>query len=439
MKQNSAMPKNNPRIINAWATYDWANSVYNLVITTTIFPIFFNQATRAAFGSEKVEFFGLTIENTVLYSYAIALSYLIIAAISPPLSAMADYGGTKKRFMQFFTYLGASACLCLFFFDGTNVELAIICAGVASIGYAGGMIFYNAFLPEIATENKFDAVSAKGFAMGYIGSVLLQILNILMTHDKLYMYFGFESTAEGARWSFLSVGIWWIVFAQIPFYYLKDNPNKSKEKINWLKKGFDELKMVWNEAQKLPSLMKFLISFFFFNMGVQTVMFMASLFGEKELKLETASLIAIILIIQVVAILGAYLFAKISDKKGNIFSLSILIGLWILICGLAYFVQTAEHFYGLAILVGLVMGGIQSLSRSTYSKLLPKDTPDTASYFSFFNVADRLSTSIGMGVFALIEDYSSSMRNGIFALTIFFIIGLIVLLKINRKAIKIDN
>ncbi|WP_338811828.1 MFS transporter [Bernardetia sp. Wsw4-3y2] len=435
MRKNPPMPKNNPRIINAWATYDWANSVYNLVITTTIFPIFFNQATRAAFGSEKVDFFGMTIENTVLYSYAIALSYLIIAAISPPLSAMADYGGTKKRFMQFFTYLGAGACLCLFFFDGTNVELGIICASVASIGYAGGMIFYNAFLPEIATENKYDSVSAKGFAFGYIGSVLLQIINIGMTLKP--EFFGFADDAEGSRWSFLSVGIWWIVFAQIPFYFLKDNPPSNPVKVNWFKKGFEELNMVWKEAQKLPSLLKFLISFFFFNMGVQTVMFMASLFGEKELHLETENLIAIILIIQVVAILGAYLFAKVSDKKGNIFSLTVLIVLWILICILAYFVQTAEHFYALAILVGLVMGGIQSLSRSTYSKLLPKDTPDTASYFSFFNVADRLSTSIGMGVFALIEDYSESMRNGIFALTIFFVIGLIVLLQINRKAIKI--
>lgn len=430
--QQPAMPKNDKRIINAWATYDWANSVYNLVITTTIFPIFYSSATKAFFGTDIVSFFGLQIKNTALYSYALAFSYLIIAFISPPLSAIADYGGTKKRFMQFFTYLGAAACLLLFFFDGSNVELAILCAGVASIGYAGGMIFYNAFLPEIATPDKQDLVSAKGFTFGYIGSVILQVINIAMVLQP--EVFGFEDKAEASRYSFLTVGAWWILFAQVPFYFLKENRLHKTEKVNWLQKGFEELKLVWRETKKSPPLLKFLISFFLYNAGVQTVMLVASLFGEKELALEQASLIAIILIIQLVAIVGAYLFAKLSEKKGNIFSLTVMIVLWIVICILAYFVQTAIHFYGLAMLVGLVMGGIQSLSRSTYSKLLPEKTPDTASYFSFFNLSDRLSTTLGLVVFGLIDQYTT-MRNSTFALIIFFVLGLIFLVQVNKKAI----
>ncbi|MCC5945219.1 MAG: MFS transporter [Bernardetiaceae bacterium] len=416
------MKKNNPKVLNAWAFYDWANSVYNLVITTTVFPIFYNSATREAFGSDEVKFFGFDIENTVLYSYALAVAYFITAIITPALSGIADYGGSKKPLMKFFTYMGAGACLFLYFFDGSNVELGILCAVFASIGFAGGMVFYNAFLPEIATPDRYDRVSAKGFALGYVGSVLLQLVNLGMVMQP--ELFGLKNSAQGAQVSFLTVGIWWIVFAQIPFYYLKDREVAKQKRQDLIRKGFKEVKRVWFVILHTKALKKFLWSFFFFNMGVQTVMLMASLFGEKELKLETSSLIIIILIIQIVAIGGAYLFAIISEKHGNKFSLILMLFIWIGICMGAYFVTTEKEFYVVAVLVGVVMGGIQSLSRSSFSKLLPRDTQDTASYFSFFNIADRLSTMFGLLSYGIIEQVTGSMRNSLFALVMFFVIGL---------------
>jgi MFS transporter, UMF1 family len=425
------LAKNQPRVLNAWASYDWANSVYNLVITTTIFPIFFNQASRAAFGGDMVSFFGFSIENTVLYSYSLSAAYLFITLLSPLLSGIADYGGKKRFFMQVFTYIGAVSCIVLFFFDGKNIELAIIASALASIGYAGGMVFYNAFLPEIATEDRFDSVSARGFALGYIGSVILQIVNILMIEKP--QWFGITDEAMGARYSFLTVGVWWLLFAQIAFYYLRETKTTLEPTAQIVRKGIKELAEVWHSIKTMPTLFRFLLSFFFYNMGVQTVMFMASLFGEKELQLPTSELIGIILVIQLVAALGAYLFSMISAKKGNIFSLALMIVMWIVICLAAYFVRKSTYdFHILAIFVGLIMGGIQSLSRSTFSKLLPEDTPNTASFFSFFNIAERFSTSLGMLSYGLIEQVTGNMRNSAIGLMVFFAIGLVLLLRIGK-------
>jgi UMF1 family MFS transporter len=426
-------PKNQPKVLNAWASFDWANSVYNLVITTTIFPIFFNQASRAAYGSDVVSFFGFSVENTVLYSYALSVAYLFITLLSPFLSGIADYGGKKKFFMQFFTYLGAFSCMILFFFNGKNIELAIISAALASIGYAGGMVFYNAFLPEIATEDRYDSVSARGFAMGYIGSVILQVVNILMVEKP--DWFGIEDAAMGARYSFLTVGVWWLVFAQIAFFYLRDTRHTLESLGSVAKRGIAELQEVGQLILKMPRLLRFLIAFFFYNMGVQTVMFMASLFGEKELQLPTSELIGMILAIQLVAAIGAFVFSKISARFGNVSALLIMVVMWIGICVAAYFVRKGTYdFHLLAIWVGLIMGGIQSLSRSTFSKYLPEDTANTASFFSFFNLAERFSTSLGMLAYGLIEQLTGSMRNSAIGLMLFFLVGLIALWSLRKMS-----
>lgn len=416
------MELNNKKTINGWAMYDWANSVYSLVITSAIFPVYYNAVTTGKDGSDKVDFFGVEVINTVLYSYALSFSFFIVAAILPILSGIADYSGKKKLFLKGFMYLGSLSCIGLFFFTGENIEWAIICSVLASIGYSGGLVFYDAFLPEIASEDQFDGVSAKGYAMGYIGSVLLLVVNIAMIQKP--EWFGLADSGMASRVSFLTVGLWWMGFSQITFSRLPDNVFGKKPTGSFLFEGYQQLKTVWRSLGLLKVMKLFLMAFFFYNMGVQTVMYLAASFGAKELKLEPSALIATILIIQLVAIGGAYLFAYMSKVKGNKKALLVMVYIWVIICLGAYFVTTENEFYTLAFVVGMVMGGIQSLSRATFSKLIPADTEDHASYFSFYDVTYNLSIVVGTFSYGFIEQLTNNMRNSVLALILFFVVGL---------------
>ncbi|MGB0523620.1 MAG: MFS transporter [Flammeovirgaceae bacterium] len=453
--------KNNPRTLNAWAFYDWANSVYNLTITTAIFPIYFLSATEAAFDGEILDFFGMSIKNDVLYSYSVSFSFLIIVVLSPLLSGVADYSGRKKLFMQIFTYIGGFSCISLYFFTGENIEYGIIYFILASVGYAGALVFYNGFLPEIATPDRFDSISARGYSLGYLGSVILLIISII-TIEMPQLFFDVdgriqeliasglaeaEATKEATahfklmatKLSFLCVGIWWVVFAQIPFFILKDKPvSHDIDRKHLFTKGFKELQKAWGNIKVMPTIKGFLGSFFFYSMGVQTVMVLAPLFGEKEIQLDTAAMIKLVLILQIIAIPGAYLFAWISKKKGNKFSLMTMLVLWVGICFGAFFTYTPNQFYILACFVGMSMGGIQSLSRSTYSKLLPKGTEDTASFFSFYDVTEKVAIVIGTASFGFISDISS-MRDSALVLTVYFLLGIFVLYKTFIPFVKEEN
>lgn len=428
----------NKKIINAWAMYDWANSAYSLVITSALFPIYFHTITTTT-ESASVKFIGRTYNSDSLQTYAISFAFLLIAAVNPLLSSIADYSGNKKKFMYFFSTLGAISCASLFFFHSTNtLWVGVLGSMLAAIGYAGSIVFYNAFLPEIAATEDQDKVSAKGFAMGYIGSSLLLIFCLTMI--LFPQWYGGIGTALATRLAFLLVGIWWFCFAQYTFHHLPDNSTHQRVKGHFIFNGYLELKKVWNEVRHLSRIKTFLLSFFFYNMGVQTVMYVATLFGSGELHLDSSILIIVILIIQFVAIGGAYLFSSLSKKLGNIRALSIAIFIWILICGAAfvcnkkYGVNEQTMFIEIAAVVGLVMGGIQSLSRSTYSKLLP-ETIDHASYFSFFDVCDKLGTVLGTFAFGYINEITGSMRSSIIVLAIFFIIGLILLLRMKKEKI----
>lgn len=409
--------------------YDWANSVYSLVITSAIFPVYYNSVTTGSDGSDMVDFFGIRVINSVLYAYSLSFSFLFVAAILPLLSGIADYSGRKKLFMKCFMYLGALSCIALYFVNGAeDVEWAIIFSVLASIGYSGSLVFYDAFLPEIVTEDRFDKTSARGYALGYIGSVLLLIVNLLMI--EFHKELGFEQGTTAVRLSFLLVGLWWIAFSQITFRRLDDNVYNQQPKGNLLTEGYHEIIKVWRSLQGLSVMKLFLVAFFFYNMGVQTVMYMAATFGSKELKLEDSKLIVTVLLINIVAIFGAYLFAYISKKKGNKLSLLIMVFIWILICLGAYFVYNEYEFYILAFVVGMVMGGIQSLSRATYAKLIPKGSIDHASYFSFYDVAYNISIVLGTIAYGLIEQLTGNMRNSTLALMLFFMVGLGFLLLI---------
>ncbi|MDB5000890.1 MAG: transporter [Mucilaginibacter sp.] len=430
--------KNNKRTIRAWAMFDWANSAYNLVITSTIFPAYYVAITTNADNGNRVNFFGHNFVNTALSDYALAVAYLTMALLLPILSSIADYRGNKKVFMQFFTLLGSAACCGLFFFDSSHLEIGIICFALAAIGYSGGFVFYNSYLPEIATLDMQDKVSAKGFTYGYIGSVLLQLICFAFVLSPAT--FGITDKALPAQISFLLVGIWWIGFALIPFSILpKGSPNAQTHQHNIIKGGFIELGKVWVKVKSMPLLKRYLPAFFFYSMGVQTIMLVATGFAAKELKMPTSALITIILIIQIVAIIGATLMSRLSDKFGNIKVLVLVVLIWVGVCIAAYFITTATQFYILAVIVGLVMGGIQSLSRSTYSKYLPQDTTDTASFFSFYDVTEKLAIVGGLFSFGFIEEITGSMRNSTLVLCGFFIIGLILLLSLLRREQKVQK
>jgi UMF1 family MFS transporter len=414
------------KVINGWAMYDWANSTYSLVIASTVFPAYY-----ASVAPKQVLIFGRSFERIALASYAISLSFLIIAILSPILSSIADYKGNKKSFMKFFCYLGCIACISMIFFTKNNIGFGLFLSIVAAVGYCGSIVFYNAYLPEIAAEEDQDRVSAKGFAMGYIGSVILMILclAVIIANDNMDLGWG----SWPARFSFVSVGLWWAGFAQVTFHVLPPSkPSEQHPEHNIFVNGFYELRKVWDQLQHYPVLKKYLVSFFFYNMGVQTVMYMATYFAADEIKMKSTELITTILIIQLVAIFGAYLFSILSKKTNNIFTLAVAIIGWVGICIFAYVTTTPTQFYILAFCVGLVMGGIQSMSRSTYSKLLP-ETKDTASYFSFYDVCDKVGTVLGTLSFGFVSEISNGMRNSVLTLMVYFIIGFILLMFVRMK------
>jgi UMF1 family MFS transporter len=432
--------KNNKKTIWAWCMFDWANQSYNMVITSTIFPAYYvyyttNQKTH----SDKVTFFGHEYVNTVLQTNILGLSYLIIVAILPILTSIADYRGNKKRYLQFFTWMGALACAGLFFFKpGSSLELPLIFYGLASVGYCGGFVFYNSYLPQIATLDQQDAVSAKGFIYGFAGSIVVQLICFIVVLSP--HTFGITSDDLPARISFLIVFAWWIGFSVIPFIMLpKGEPNAGSHKYNVFTGGFKELAKVFGKIKQMPLLKRFLSAFFFYSVGVQTIMLVAANFAAKELHMKDEDLISIILIIQVVAILGAWITSKSSAKYGNVSTLIGLVTIWTVLCCLVYFIANVTQFYFAAFGVGLVMGGVQSLSRSTYSKYLPPNIPDTASFFSFYDVTEKSSIVVGLFCFAEVEAWTHEMRDSALALDCFFAIGLfllIALLVAERKSVK---
>lgn len=423
--------KGDPKVIRGWIMYDWANSVYQLTITSTIFQIYYGNVTKTSAGTQ-VSFFGATIENTVLYSWTIAVAYLLIAAGSPLFASVADYTGRRKTFMKVFTWIGAVSCGVLYFFTGRNIEIGIIAFGLGTLGYAGSLVFYNSFLPVIAEPEEQDRISARGYSMGYLGGVILLLFNLLMIMKP--QWFGIpEHSTLGPRISFVTVFLWWIGFSQITFLRLpKYTFRKRIKRASVLMNGYKELHKVFNYVRKSAKLSMYLIGFFFMMMGLLSVMFMAASYGQKEVGLGDEILIGTILLIQLVGMFGAWLFARMSGWLGNLKALIIAVTIWVFICIGAYFITNAAGFMIAAFFIGMVMGGAQSLARSTYSKMLP-ETTDHTSFFSFYDVMEKLATVGGLFVYGLIENSTRSMRYSVVAIGVFFLIGLGFLLMTLRK------
>ncbi|TYB79851.1 MFS transporter [Bizionia myxarmorum] len=431
MKQ--PLPKGSSKLLNAWAFYDWANSVYTLTIASSIFPIFYS----ALFISEiKVVYaFGLELKSTALITFVTAFTFLVVSIMSPLLSGIADYVGNKKSFMKFFCYVGGIGCIGLYWFSLEHIYISLVFYFMGLIGYWGSLVFYNSYLPDIAFPEQQDRISARGFSLGYVGSVILLVTNLIMV---LSQETG-EAKMAMMRLSFVMVGLWWILFSQYTFYILpKGVKNGNKVTRNVILNGFKELRSVWHQLKENLRLKRFLGAFFVYSMSVQTIMLIAVYFGEEEIAWgddgqKTMGLIVSILVIQVVAILGAFLTSRASEKFGNVKTLIVVNIIWMSLCFAAYFVVTPVHFYVTAGFVGLVMGGVQALSRSTYSKFLP-DTADTTSYFSFYDVAEKIGIVIGMIIFATVDQITGSMRNAILFLFVFFLFGIFLLFRVPRDS-----
>lgn len=428
------LEKGSSKLMNAWAFYDWANSVYPLVISSAIFPIFYAGLFSEDFPNINV--FGFDFKNTALISFVTAIAFFVVAIISPLLSGVADYVGNKKRFLQFFCYLGALSCIGLYWFSIENIYLGIICYFTGLIGFWGSLVFYNSYLPDVAFAAQQDKLSARGYSLGYFGSVILLLASLFIVLGKEG-----QDAMNAMRLTFVFTGIWWILFSQYTFYYLpKSNKENQKVTTSVLFNGFRELIKVKNQLFENLVLKRYLIAFFVYSMAVQTVMLVATYFGEQEINWPTSEgkikgLIISILVIQLVAVFGALITSRASAKFGNIPTLIFINVIWAIICMAAYFVTEPIHFYITAGFVGLVMGGIQALSRSTYSKFLP-ETNDTASYFSFYDVSEKIGIVIGMGLYGLIDQLTGSMRYSIVFLALFFVAGVLLLLRVPKKTIS---
>lgn len=439
MRRKNNLEKGNPRLINAWASYDWANSVYPLVISSTVFPIYFSTLSEEI---STIEFLGYDFKNTALISFVTAMAFVVVAFNSPLLSGIADYIGNKKRFMKIFVYTGSVSCMGLYFFELDSIYMGLFFYFLALIGFWASLVFYNSYLPDIARPDQQDFASARGFSMGYIGSIILLIFNLSMVlQPDWYGITGTpaESSMKAMKYSFITVGIWWALFSQYAFYHLPKGNSSGKVTKDIFWNGFLELKKVWREIDDYPILKKFLPAFFVYSTALQTVILIATYFGEEEImwvdsEQKTIGLIVSILLIQIVAIFGAYATAFASKRFGNITTLIVVNFIWAGLCIFAFFITTPFEFYTAAAGVGMVMGGIQSLSRSTYSKLIPK-TNYTTSFFSFYDVTEKVGIIIGMGIFGTIDQITGSMRNSIFFFLIFFVLGALLLSRIPNSLI----
>lgn len=428
--------KGDKKLLQAWASYDWANSVYFLVVISTIFPLYYGYICD---GQSHLEVFGMSFKNTALISYVTAMAFVVIALWSPILSGIADYMGNKKRFMQFYCYLGASACVGLYWFDIQNIYWGLLFYFLALVGAWSSLVFYNSYLPDIAYPEQQNRISAKGFALGYVGSVLLLIVNLLMVMQPQWFGISGEGGAaslKAMRYAFITVGFWWFGFSHIAFYHL---PRGNKDKVytkDIFFNGYRELRSVWRSLKNLSFLKRYLGAFFVFSMALQTVMLVAAYFGEQEISWsgeeKTMGLIISILLIQIIAIFGALLSSRLANKWGNIKTLILLNGIWVILCVTAYFIYEPIEFYIVAGFVGLCMGGIQSVARSTYSQLIP-ETIDTTSYFSFYDVAEKVGIVIGMLMYATIDQITGSMRSAILFFIAFFLIGMLLLIRLQKK------
>nr|WP_131849140.1 MFS transporter [Baia soyae] len=408
----------NRKVIRSWALYDWANSAFATTIIAAVMPTFFSDTAAKGLDPGTA---------TAYWGYTDSIASLFVLLLSPILGAIADASGSKKIFLRFFTYMGAISCLLMFTIGAGNWLWASLLICIGTIAFSGGNVFYDAFLTDIAPPEKRDYVSSVGYSYGYIGGGIL-----LAAH--LYFILNAETfgvtTTTATQISLASVGVWWFLFA-IPLFRNVPEKKIATEKRSawqWTRIGFQDVRHTLSKITKYPELIKFLIAFWFFNDGINTIIKMATIYG-KEIGIGTTHLITALLLTQFIGFPSTLLFGKIAEKVGSKVTLFITLFTYLILVCIGYYMQSAMHFYILAGLVGLVQGGSQAISRSIFSRMVP--VYHNTEFFGFFSLTGKCASILGPFVFALVGQLSGSSRLGILSLVFFFVVGIILLFRVN--------
>jgi MFS transporter, UMF1 family len=399
--------------VRAWAMYDWANSAVQTTIISAVFPIYFHNVVAADLGDA---------EATSRFAWATTLAILIVAVVAPLLGAIADYAAMKKKMLAVFLWIGALATIAMYWIGPGDWSLALTLFVVVNIGVAGTTVFYDSLLPHLVSDSEMDRVSSAGYATGYVGGGVLLAINLLMIQKPAW--FGIPDAGVAVRLSLASVGIWWLFFAIPLFRKVPEPPRKieADESLsgNVLATGFKRLIETLKELRAYRQAFLFLLAFLVYNDGIQTIIRMATTFGS-EINIDQNAMITALLITQFVGIPFAFMFGMLAGRIGP--KVAIFLGLMVyaVIIGLAFFMSSAAHFYALAILVGMVQGGTQSLSRSLFASMIPRHK--SSEFFAFFGVFERYAGILGPLIFAAMVDATGHSRNAILAVLGFFVIG----------------
>ncbi|MFG6116287.1 MFS transporter [Halobacillus sp. MO56] len=402
----------------SWVFYDFGNSAFATTMMAAVLPIFYYDVAAV----------GLKESLAASYwGYTQSIAVLIVAVLAPVLGAISDYSAAKKKFLMFFAFMGMLASILMAFVGEGDYLLASVLMVFGTIGFSGGNVFYDAFLPEVADENTIDKVSTWGFAFGYIGGGVLLAINLLMIMQPAL--FGIANTLAATKLAFVSVGVWWLVFS-IPLFknIFEEKKVKSKRTKSYVRIGFNRVGTTFKEIKQYKQLFLFLIAFWLFNDGISTIIKMATVYG-RDIGIGSNDLILALLITQFVGIPFTFLFGWIAGKITAKKALSLSLVVYIIIVIIGYFMTSAFHFYLLAICVGMVQGGAQSLSRSIFGRMVPGDRH--AEFFGFYGISSKFAAIFGPFLFAIVGQLTGSSRLGILALIVFFVLGLLLLQKVD--------
>ncbi|MGP4082358.1 MFS transporter [Pseudalkalibacillus sp. R45] len=404
--------------IYSWTMYDWANSAFATTIMAAVLPIFYYDV--AAKNIDKTT-------ATAYWGYSQSIAVLIVALLAPILGAIADHSNSKMKFLRFFAYMGILASILLAFVGEGDYILASILLIAGTIGFSGGNVFYDGFLPEIASKDEIDRVSARGYAFGYIGGGLLLLINLMMIMNPSWFFI--PNTLLATQISFASVGVWWFIFSIPMFRNIKEVKHEQPQiKGAYVKIGFKRVLTTFKEIRQFKQLLLFLVAFWLFNDGISTIIKMATIYG-RDIGIGSNDLIAALLITQFVGIPFAFLFGYLAKRLQAKRALYIALWTYVVIVLLGYFMETAAHFYALAVMVGFVQGGAQALSRSIFGSMVPENRH--AEFYGFYGISAKFSAIFGPFVFGIVGQLTGSTRLGIVSLIIFFLVGIFILSRVD--------
>ena len=428
MSQNTIVIPTRKEIFG-WAMYDFANSAFATTISSVVFNVYF---TKVIVGDGGAEIFGHNIPASSLWGYTVSLSILLVVFTAPILGAIADFSGTKKRFLFLYCYLACFFTGLLFFAKEGDYIFAMIFYMLANYCFAGSLGFYNAFLPEISTKDNIGRISGFGWAIGFIGGGILLAINLVMIRNPQLLGIPEEDNLP-VRFVILSVAIWWAVFSVFTFLWVREktkgNPLPRGE--NYVSIGFKRLVLTFKKIRQHKELFKFLVTFLIYNEGIETVIVMAAIFGSEILGMSQSEIVTLFLLGQIVAFCGSLLLGYLADRYSNKTAITLSLIIWCVLVIWAYFMKTRFEFWTIGVFIAFILGGSQAVSRSLFGLFTPRE--NTAEFFGFFALGGKFSSAIGPFTFAFIRHAFDSIRIAIIALIVFFSLGLLLILFVNER------